>query len=118
MTARRTAPPYTVTFAKAVYEASVTLAEPLDADDAITVMVLNLLGSIPDDANLEVLVTNNANDTNPTWEDATADVKNGNNHAFANQTATNGFAFNFRVTASRGNSNTGGYISNIGGAFQ
>ena len=110
--------PYTVTFAKAVYEASVTLAEPLDADDAITVMVLNLLGSIPDDANLEVLVTNNANDTNPTWEDATADVKNGNNHAFANQTATNGFAFNFRVTASRGNSNTGGYISNIGGAFQ
>ena len=110
--------PYTVTFTKAVYEASITLAEPLDADDTITVMVLNILGSIPADADLEVLVTNNANDTEPVWEDATQDVKNGNNHVFTNQTATNGFAFNFKVTVSRGSSNTGGYISNIGGAFQ
>ena len=110
--------PYTVTFTKAVYEASITLAEPMDADDAITVMVLNVLGSIPADADLEVLVTNNANDTEPVWEDATQDVKNGNNHVFTNQTATNGFAFNFKVTVSRGSSNTGGYISNIGGAFQ
>lgn len=110
--------PYTVTFTKAVYEASITLAEPLDADDTITVMVLNILGSIPADADLEVLVTNNANDTEPVWEDATQDVKNGNNHIFTNQTATNGFAFNFKVTVSRGSSNTGGYISNIGGAFQ
>lgn len=110
--------PYTVTFTKAVYEASITLAEPLDADDAITVMVLNLLGSIPADADLEVLVTNNAKDTNPVWENATSDVKNGNNHVFTNQTATNGYAFNFKVTVSRGSSNTGGYISNIGGAFQ
>ena len=62
--------PYTVTFTKAVYEASITLAEPMDADDAITVMVLNVLGSIPADADLEVLVTNNANDTEPVWEDA------------------------------------------------
>ena len=110
--------PYTVTFTKAVYEASITLAEPLDADDTITVMVLNILGSIPADADLEVLVTNNANDTEPVWEDATQDVKNGNNHVFTNQTATNGFAFNFKVTVSRGSSNTGGYVSNIGGAFQ
>ena len=110
--------PYTVTFTKAVYEASITLAEPLDADDTITVMVLNILGSIPADADLEVLVTNNANDTEPVWKDATLDVKNGNNHVFTNQTATNGFAFNFKVTVSRGSSNTGGYISNIGGAFQ
>mgnify|MGYP000811318773 CR=1 FL=1 len=110
--------PYTVTFTKAVYEASITLAEPMDADDTITVMVLNVLGSIPADADLEVLVTNNANDTEPVWEDATQDVKNGNNHVFTNQTATNGFAFNFKVTVSRGSSNTGGYISNIGGAFQ
>ena len=44
MTARQTAPPYTVTFTKAVYEASITLAAPMDADDLITVMVLNVLG--------------------------------------------------------------------------
>lgn len=110
--------PYTVTFTKAVYEASITLAEPMEADDAITVMVLNVLGSIPADADLEVLVTNNANDTEPVWEDATQDVKNGNNHVFTNQTATNGFAFNFKVSVSRGSSNTGGYITSIGGAFQ
>jgi hypothetical protein len=110
--------PYTVTFTKAVYEASITLAEPLDADDTITVMVLNILGSVPADADLEVLVTNNALDDEPVWEDATADIKNGNNHIFTNQTATNGFAFNFKVTVSRGSSNTGGYITNIGGAFQ
>lgn len=110
--------PYTVTFTKAVYEATITLAEPMDADDDITVMVLNVLGSIPADADLEVLVTNNANDTSPVWEDATQDVKNGNNHVFTNQTATNGFAFNFKVNVSRGSSNTGGYITSIGGAFQ
>lgn len=110
--------PYTVTFTKAVYEASITMAEPIDADDAITVMVLNVLGSIPADADLEVLVTNNANDTEPVWEDATQDVKNGNNHVFTNQTAANGFAFNFKVNVGRGTSNTGGYITNIGGAFQ
>lgn len=110
--------PYTVTFTKAVYEASITLAEPMEADDTITVMVLNVLGSIPADADLEVLVTNNANDTEPVWEDATQDVKNGNNHVFTNQTAANGFAFNFKVNVGRGTSNTGGYITSIGGAFQ
>ena len=110
--------PYTVTFTKAVYEASITLAEPMEADDTITVMVLNVLGSLPADADLEVQVTNNANETEPVWEDATQDVKNGNNHVFTNQPATNGFAFNFKVNVGRGTSNTGGYITSIGGAFQ
>ena len=110
--------PYMVTFTKAVYEASITMNEPMDADDTITVMVLNVLGSIPADADLEVLVTNNAKDTEPVWEDATQDVKNGNNHVFTNQTATKGFAFNFKVNVSRGSSSTGGYITSIGGAFQ
>ena len=63
-------------------------------------------------------MTNNALDDEPVWEDATADIKNGNNHIFTNKTATNGFAFNFKLTVSRGSSNTGGYITNIGGAFQ
>ena len=37
---------------------------------------------------------------------------------FANQAAANGFAFNFKVTVSRGPSGQGGHISKIGGAFQ
>ena len=109
---------YTVTFTKLVTTATITLATPLPADDVITVMVMNLVGSLPGDANLSVLVTNNAKDSSPKWEDATADIKNGNNHIFTNKTAANGFAFNFKLTVSRGSSNEGGYISNIGGAFE
>ena len=109
---------YSVTFTKSVTTASVTLTTPLTADDEIAVMVMTLVGSIPDDANLEVLVTNNAKDTNPVWEDATADIKAGVNHVFTNKTAVNGFAFNFKLTVSRGASGQGGYISNIGGAFE
>ena len=109
---------YTVTFSKKVTKATVTLASALPADAIIQVMVMTLTSSIPADANLEVLVTNNANDSSPVWEDATADVKNGANHAFANKTAANGFAFNFKLSVERGASDTGGYISNIGGAFE
>lgn len=109
---------YTVTFTKKVTKATVTLATALSADDAITVMIMNIVGSLPSDAALEVLVTNNANDTNPVWEDATADVKAGTNHVFTNQTAANGFAFNFKLSVERGSSDTGGCISNIGGAFE
>lgn len=109
---------YTITFTKKVTKATVTLANALDADDTIQVMVMSLVGSVPADAKLEVLVTNNANDTNPVWEDATADIKNNVNHVFTNTTAANGFAFNFKLTVERGASDTGGYISNIGGAFE
>ena len=109
---------YTVTFAKKVTKATVTLATPLEADDSISVMVMNIVGSLPDDVVMEVLVTNNAKDTTPVWEDATADVKNGANHVFTNKTAANGFAFNFKLSVERGASDTGGYISNIGGAFE
>ena len=109
---------FTVTFSKKITTATVTLADALEADDLISVMVATILGSIPDDADLEVLVTNNANDTSPVWENATADILAGANHVFTNKTAANGFAFNFKLTVSRGASDMGGYISNIGGAFQ
>ena len=109
---------YTITFTKKVTKATITLASALPADDIIQVMVMTLTSSIPADANLKVLVTNNANDSNPVWEDATADIKSGVNHVFTNKTAANGFAFNFKLSVERGASDTGGYISNIGGAFE
>ena len=109
---------YTITFTKKVTKATITLTSALPADDTIQVMVMTLTSSIPDDANLEVLVTNNANDSSPVWEDATADIKSGVNHVFTNKTAANGFAFNFKLSVERGASDTGGYISNIGGAFE
>ena len=106
------------TFTKAVHAASVTLAEPLAVDGDITVAVLQVTGSIPDDAKLKVEVTNNALDSSPVWQDATTEVQKGTNIVFSNSTATNGAAFNFRISVSRGASGTGGYIEAVTGAFQ
>lgn len=106
------------TFTKAVHAASVTLAEPLAVDGDITVAVLQVTGSIPDDAVFKAEVTNNANDPSPVWQDATVEVKKGVNIVFTNSEATNGAAFNFRVSVSRGASGTGGYIEAVSGAFQ
>lgn len=106
------------TFTKSVTSATVTLTTPLDVDGDITVAVLQVTGSIPDDATFKVEVTNNANDPSPVWQDATVEVKKGVNIVFTNSEATNGAAFNFRVSVSRGESGTGGYIEAISGAFQ
>lgn len=106
------------TFTKAVHAASVTLAEPLAVEGDITVAVLQVTGSIPDDAKFKAEVTNNALDSSPVWQDATTEVKKGVNIVFENKTATNGAAFNFRVSISRGASGTGGYIEAVSGAFQ
>ena len=105
-------------FTKSVTAASVTLAQPMTADAPISVCVLSVTGSIPTDAQYSVKVTNNANDEAPVWEDCTAEVKNGGNHIFANETAVNGFAFNFKVTAERGESGEGGCINSVQGGFQ
>ncbi len=51
------------TFTKAVHAASVTLAEPLAVEGDITVAVLQVTGSIPDDAKFKAEVTNNALDS-------------------------------------------------------
>lgn len=106
------------TFTKAVHAASVTLAEPLAVDGDITVAVLQVTGSIPDDAKFKVEVTNNAKDAAPVWQDVTTEVQKGTNIVFSNSTATNGAAFNFRISVSRGASGTGGYIEAVTGAFQ
>lgn len=109
---------YSLTFTKSVTSCSITMTEPMEADAQITIMAMSVIGEIPADATYQVLVTNNAKDTEPVWEDATSEVKNGANYLFENQTATNGWAFNFKVIASRGSSGTGGYISSIQGGFQ
>lgn len=108
----------TFTFTKAVTAASITLAKPMEADAQITLCAINVGGLIPADAVFKVEVTNNGKDSSPVWEDATTEARNGRNHLFTNQTAANGFAFNFRVTAERGASGESGYIASIQGGFQ
>ena len=108
----------TFTFTKAVTAASITLAQPMEADAQITLCAITVGGLIPADAVFKVEVTNNGKDSSPVWEDATTEARNGRNHLFTNQTAANGFAFNFRVTAERGASSESGYIASIQGGFQ
>lgn len=106
------------TFTKAVHAASVTLTTPLAVDGDITVAVLQVTGSIPDDATFKVEATNNAKDAAPVWQDVTAEVQKGVNIVFENKTATAGAAFNFRVSVERGASGEGGYIEAVSGAFE
>ena len=109
---------FTASFTKAVHEASIMLETPMAVEGAISVAIMAVVNSIPDDAEYKVEATNNANDDNPVWQDVTAEVKNGTNFVFTNGVAANGSAFNFRITAKRGASGEGGYISAVSGAFQ
>lgn len=108
---------FTAKFTKAVHKATITLKTPLAVSGDITAAVLSVVGQIPDGATYKVEATNNAKDTTPVWQDVTDAVKNGSNIVFTNKTATNGAAFNFRITVERGTS-SGGYISGVSGAFQ
>lgn len=109
---------HSLSFTKAVTAASITLAQPMEADGPISVCVLAVSGFIPADADFSVEATNNAKDATPVWEDCTAATKAGANHVFTNQTAANGPAFNFRLNVERGPSGQGGFISSVQGGFQ
>lgn len=117
----KTSTDWTATFTKNVTRAVLSLAQPLTADDTITVAALTLEGSFPADMSLTVELTNNALDDSPVWETVT-DVQTGESrafvhHAFANKTAARGFAFNYKVTVARGDSGVGGTITMIGGVI-
>lgn len=109
------------TFTKNVTGAQVSLTATLTADDTITVAALTLEGSFPADMSLTVELTNNARDDAPVWETVT-DIQRGESrafvhHAFTNKTAARGFAFNYKVTITRGESGVGGNITMIGGVI-
>lgn len=117
----KTTTDWTATFTKNVTSAVLSLAQPLTADDAITVASMTLEGSFPADMSLSVELTNNALDDSPVWENCT-DIQRGESrafvhHAFANKTAAKGAAFNYKVTITRGASGIGGNITMIGGVI-
>ena len=80
-----------------------TLAKPIVTDDVAARRILIALnyelaqdGAIP--ADMQVLVTNNAGDVTPTWEDATTQFMNQDYFVFANDTKTSShFAVALRV---------------------
>lgn len=117
----KTTTEWTATFTKNVTHAVLSLAQPLTADDTITVAALTLEGSFPADMSLTVEMTNNARDDAPVWENCT-DIQRGESrafvhHAFTNKTAAKGAAFNYKVTITRGASGVGGNITMIGGVI-
>lgn len=117
----KTTTDWTATFTKNVTSAVLSLAQPLTADDTITVVAMTLEGSFPSDMSLTVELTNNARDDAPVWENCT-DIQRGESrafahHAFANKTAAKGAAFNYKVTITRGESGVGGNITMIGGVI-
>lgn len=117
----KTTTEWTATFTKNVTSAVLSLAQPLTADDTITVAALTLEGSFPADMSLTVELTNNALDDSPVWENCT-DIQRGEakafvHHSFTNKTAAKGAAFNYKVTISRGESGVGGSVTMIGGVI-
>lgn len=117
----KTTTEWTATFTKNVTSAVLLLAQPLTADDTITVAALTLEGSFPADMSLSVELTNNALDDSPVWENCT-DIQRGESrafvhHAFTNKIAARGFAFNYKITVARGASGVGGTITMIGGVI-
>ena len=110
---------HSISFTRAVYTMSVTLEEPMETDAAITKCVVNIARNLPADAEWSLLVTNNAFDSEPVWEDITQYVKNGWNWVFENQTVTSGrYGFNFKLTCTRGASGQGGSVDTISGGFE
>lgn len=110
---------HSISFTRAVYTMSVTLEEPMETDATITKCVVNIARNLPSDAEWSLLVTNNAFDPEPVWEDITQYVKNGWNWVFENQTVTSGrYGFNFKLTCTRGASGQGGYVDTISGGFE
>lgn len=117
----KTTAEWTATFTKNVTRAALSLAQPLTADDTITVAALTLEGSFPVDMSLTVELTNNALDDAPVWENCT-DIQSGKakafvHHNFTNKNAAKGAAFNYKVTITRGGSGVGGNITMIGGVI-
>lgn len=106
-----------ITFTRECNKTVFSLETPLPADDVISICSLKIKGLIATDTILTCEVTNNANDTTPVWEDCTAKVKTEMVYTFKNKFAENGFAFNFRISAQRGASGAGGYITSIEGGF-
>lgn len=109
----------TIPFTKALYTTTLALDSPMSTDGLVTKCYLTLTGNIPDDSELEILVSNNPYDTSPVWEDITNYVKNNWNYQFENTSVTsNQYGFDFKLTVSRGDSNTAGNIISISGGFE
>lgn len=111
---------HNILFTKTIDNVVISLAAPLSSSSAITLCDIAVNGNLKSDNNLLVEVTNNGKDDIVEWEDCTSEALSGSVYNFINQTALNGYAFNYRVTvkdAGREGENAD-YIDSITGGFQ
>ena len=95
-----------------------TLTTPLAVDGDITVAILQVSGSIPNDAAFKAEATNNALDDSPVWQDVTAEVRKGTNIVFENQTPPAGGGGFSPARGGGGGGGGGGFMVFVSGAFQ
>ena len=111
----------TYTFTKNVTSFSIQPSSPMQpTSDTMPVrMAISVNRTIPTGAELLVEVCNNANDANPTWEDATDSVTGNLVHIFENDTKTaDTWAVSFRVTVNRNGASGACYVTGIEGGFE
>jgi hypothetical protein len=106
-------------FIKKVNSLSIVKTQPFPVSEMPAVCIVNVTRMIPPGASFKVEACNNGNDASPTWEDMTSAVLAARKYYFSNTAKTaSTWAFNVRVTASRGTAVGDLYISGIGGNFE
>lgn len=108
-----------LTFTKLVDTLTITLKDPRESLVQPKYVLLNIARNIPTGATWLVEVSNNPFDTNPVWEDMTADVEANRAHIFTNTVnAASKKGLNLRVTARRNAALDPCWISSIDGSFE
>jgi len=108
---------YTIYFTKDVKTCSITLTNMIATESLVAAVSINTVGSIPADATVSLLVSNNASDASPVWENATSYLNSGSNYVFSNSTAS-AYAYGYILTITEGSSGTGGYINSVYGGYK
>lgn len=108
-----------VSFNRVAQKLVMQLKEPRDTDVAAKKVLVIPGWFVAPGATSKVEVCNNAYDSNPTWEDATAVTGDGRAFNFLNssKTATK-WGVNIRLTIEKGTSTVYSYIATIGGSVE
>lgn len=105
-------------FRKLVSSLSISTVPIVSSTQPIRIKV-DVERELPTEAIFKVEVSNNAKDSNPTWEDITSNVKGNMAHVFTNTTKTaSTWGVSIRVTVDRNGGVGACYISSIGGNWE
>ena len=106
-------------FEKKILITTLTLAEPLPADDMISKTVVSVTRQIPDGAIFKIFACNNGYDAEPAWENITQNVMMGSKFFFMNETKTaDKWGYNVKIELERGTAEEEVFVRSIGGNFE